>query len=124
MRRVLLIISAIFTSFLMISCATAIPKTNSEPLIEKIELIEEYKGLIDGEFNRSILDAESGGLIDLLIKIIQWLIDIVGKLINLVLETIQLTRLIAYLIVLIVTLYEFIMAIINFIIDRFTPDYI
>jgi hypothetical protein len=107
----------------MISTVTAVPQANGNPLMDKINEIEEGKRIIDNKIASINLDAESGGLIDLLIQIIQWLIALVQQIINIILEIFHLVDLIEYLINLIVSLFELIMALINFIIDIFTPGF-
>lgn len=122
MKKIFLLIGAIFTSLLMISTVTAVPQADSNPLMKKINEIEENTKLINGKLASINLDVETGGIIDLLIQIIQWLISIVQQIINLILEIFGLVDLIEYLISLIVNLFELIMALINFIIDIFTPN--
>jgi len=122
MKRIFLILWSIFTALLMISTVSAVPKVNSDPIMDKIDVIEEYKKLIDEEVNDMLLDVETGGLIDILIQLIQWIINFVQQLISLILQIFGLVDLIEYLINLIVTLYEVIMAFIDFILSIFTPN--
>lgn len=141
---------AILVGLLMISSATAVPKVNSDPLMDKINEIEKNKKIIEENINNKTLDLKtkesinlliteikdtiynktldlkSGPLFDLLVKIIQWLISLVQGLINLVNNIINniinLMELIYTLINLIVTLYELIIQLINLIKDIFTPQ--
>jgi len=122
MKKIFFSIGTIFTILLMISTVTAVPQVNSNPLMDKINEIEEYKRIIDEKVTNKNPDVESGWLIDLLIQIIQWVIDIVQQMINFVLEIFGIVELIEYLISLIVNLFELIMALIDFIVDIFTPD--
>ena len=122
MKKIFLLIGTIFTTLLMISTVTAVPQVHSNPLMEKINEIEENKRIIDERLADINPDAETGGLIDLLIQIILWLIALVQQIINLILDIFGLVELIEYLIGLIVALFELIMSLINFIIDIFTPD--
>jgi phage-related protein len=122
MRKIFLLIGAIFTALLMISTVTAVPQVNSDPLMDKINEIEENKRMIDEKLASINPDIETGGLIDLLIQIIQWIIALVQQIIDFILDIFGLVELIEYLIGLIVTLFELIMSLIDFIIDIFTPD--
>jgi len=122
MRNVFLIIGIVFTTLLMISTVTAVPKVNSDPLMDKINEIEGYKELIDGKLVGINIDADNGGLIDFLIQIIQWIIDLVQQLIDVVLDLFGIVDLIEYLIGLIDALFELIMDLIDAIIDIFTPN--
>ena len=122
MRKIFLLIGAIFTALLMISTVTAVPQVNSDPLMDKINEIEENKRMIDEKLAAINPDIETGGLIDLLIQIIQWIIALVQQIIDFILDIFGLVELIEYMIGLIVTLFELIMSLIDFIIDIFTPD--
>ena len=122
MKKIFFSIGTIFTILLMISTVTAVPQVNSNPLMDKINEIEEYERIIDEKLVAINPDVENGGLIDLLIQIIQWLIALVQQIINFILDIFGLVELIEYLISLIVSLFELIMALIDFIIDIFTPD--
>ena len=122
MRRDFLIILAIFITFLMISSATAVPKVNSDHLIEKINVIEEYKELIGGKLSNIDSDIVTTGLIDLLVQLIQWIIGLVQQLIDIVLDLFRIVDLIEYLIGLIVNLFELILSLIDYIFDIFNPN--
>ena len=108
----------------MISTVSAVPKINSDPLMDKIQEIEEIERQINEKLDTLTLDVETGGIIDLIIQLIEWLIDFVQQLISAIGRIFQLVELIAYLISLIVRLYEMIMAIIEFILNLFSPDLI
>jgi hypothetical protein len=131
----------IIIGLLMISSATAVPKVNSDPLMDKINEIEKNKKIIEENISNKTLDLKTRGSINLLIKIIketiyditldlkagliiqiiQWLISLIQKLINLITGIFNLVELIYNLINLIVNLYELIIKLINFIKDIFTP---
>ena len=136
---------AIIIGLLMISSATAVPKVNSDPLMNIINEIEKNKKIIEENISDKTFDLKSGesinliikkikdniysitpklgvmGLIDLLIKIIQWIISVVQDLINLVYKIIDLVEIIYTLVNLIGTLIGLIIELINLIIDIFTP---
>lgn len=122
MKRFILSLGAVFIVLLMVSTVTAVPQVNSNPLIIKINEIEENKKIINEKFADIIIDVETGGLIDILRQIIEWLIDFVQQIIDLILDIFGLVDLIEYLIGLIASLFELIMSLINFIIDIFNPN--
>ena len=114
MKKYILFFGSIFISLLMISTVTAVPKVNSDPLIDKIQELEEMEKMIFDKLDVIKTDVESGGIIDLLIQIIQWLIDVIMEIFGLV-------SLIETLVNLIVQLFNVIINLINYIIDIFTP---
>jgi hypothetical protein len=129
----------------MISSATAVPKVNSDPLMNKINEIEKTKKIIEENNNYKILDLKTmgsikfltkiikdtiyditlnlkaGGLIDLIIKIIQWLISLIQQITTLINSLANLVQLIYNLINIIVNLYDLIIKLINFIKSIITP---
>jgi len=137
---------AIVIGLLMVSSATAVPKVNSDPLMNIIAEIEQNtkiikEGISDKTFDLktqgsinllikkikdSISDKSSklsiGNLIDLLIQIIQWLITFLQKLINLVGLIANLAQLIYNLVTIIVNIYNIIIQIINFIKNILNPQ--
>lgn len=136
---------AILIGLLMVSSTTAVSKVNSDPLMNIIYELENNKKIIEENISDKTFDSKSeesisllikkiknnmysitptlgfGGLIDLLIKIIQWIISMVRDLINLVYKIIDLVDIIYTLVNLIGTLIELIIELINLIIDIFTP---
>ena len=114
MKKYILFFGSIFISLLMISTVTAVPKVNSDPLIDKIQELEEMEKMIFDKLDVIKTDVESLGIIDLLIQIIQWLIDVIMEIFGLV-------SLIETLVNLIVQLFNVIINLINYIIDIFTP---
>lgn len=122
MRRIYLMIFSIFTVSLLMSTVSAVPKFNSDTIMDKIDYIEENYNFINKEIKTNLLDIENGGIIDLLRQIIEWLIGIVEQLISIVLEIFGLVDLIEHLINLISTLYEMILILIDLILSIFSPN--
>jgi hypothetical protein len=122
MKRFILPLGAVLIVLLMVSTVTAVPQVNSNPLMIKINEIEENKKIITEKLTDIKVDVETGGIIDILRQIIEWLIDLVQRIIDLILDIFGLVDLIEYLIGLIVSLFELIMTLINFIIDIFNPN--
>jgi len=137
---------AILIGFLMISSATALPKVNSDPLMNIITEIEQNKKIIEEEISSNTLDLKTresinllinkikntiyditldvrpGGLIDLLLKIIEWLITFIQNLINLIGLVADLAGLIYNLLNVLATVYNLIMAIIDLINQILNPE--
>ena len=122
MKRIFLLLGTVLTAMLMISTVTAVPNVNSNPLMDKINEIEETKKMIDDKLDNINFEVTTTGIIDILIQIIRLIISFVQQLISLILDIFGLIELIEYLISLIVTLIELIMALVNYIIDLFTPN--
>ena len=122
MKRIYLIIFSFFTVSLLLSTVSAVPKVNSDPLMDKIDYIEETFNFLDKETKCFLSDIENGGIIDFLKQIIQWIIGIVEQLISIVLELFGLIELIEYLFSLVMTLYEMILDLIDFILNIFSPN--
>jgi hypothetical protein len=146
MKKILLTTcGAIIVGLLMISSATAVPKVNSDPLMNIVTEIEKNKKIIEENISNKTLDLttresinllikkikdtisditlnlKSGQLIDLLIKIIQWLISFIQKLINFISLVADLTQLIYNLVNIIVNIYNLIIKIIQLIQDILNP---
>ena len=133
---------AILIGLLMVSSATAVPKVNSDPLMNKINEIEKNKKIIEENINNKTLDLKTIGSINLLIKniketihdlmldiksaglilkIIQWLISLIQKILTLINDLTNLVQLINNLLTAIVNLYNLIIKLIDFIKSIFTP---
>jgi hypothetical protein len=133
---------AILIGLLMISSATAVPKVNSDPLMNKVNEIEKSKKIIEENINNKTLDLKTKGSINLLIKniketmhdltldiksaglilkIIQWLISLIQKILTFINDLTKLVQLINNLLTAIVNLYNLIIKLIDFIKSIFTP---
>jgi len=133
---------AILIGLLMVSSATAVPKVNSDPLMDKVNEIEKSKKIIEENINNKTLDLKTKGSINLLIKniketihdlmldiksaglilkIIQWLISLIQKILTLINDLTKLVQLINNLLTAIVNLYNLIIKLIDFIKSIFTP---
>jgi len=128
---------AILIGLLMISSATAVPKVNSDPLMNKINEIEKTKKIIEENINNKTFDLKTRGSINLLINIIKetiydktldlkagiildiilWLISIIQNIINFISSLTNLVQLLYNLINLLVNLYELLVKLIDFIKD-------
>lgn len=121
MNKIYSYVGVFFIIFFMVSTVTAIPKINSDPLMDRIYKIEQKQLNLSEKISEIYINLEKGGLIDLLTKIIQWLIDLVEETINLVLEIFNLVEIIGYLIDLISSLLNAIMELIDRIFEIFNP---
>lgn len=123
MKKFFTYFGVIFIALFMVSTVTAVTQMNSNPIMDKIDSIEENKLFIEEKISEINIDVENGGLIDFIIQIIQWLIDLVQDIINLVLEIFDLVYLIEYLIELSSSLFTVIMDLINLILGFFNSSF-
>lgn len=137
---------AIVIGLLMVSSATAVPKVNSDPLMNIVAEIEKNTKIIEENISDKTLNLKTqgsinllikkvkdainsinpnlglGGLIDLIIQIIQWLITFIQKLISVFTLIFNLVDLIYTLVTLITSLIQIIIALIEFIKNLFNPQ--
>ena len=121
MRKILLILGAFLSSCIMVSAVTAIPQTNSNPVMEYIQEIEESRNFItEGVSDATIPDPS--GILDLIKQVILLIIQFVLDLIEIVRDLIGIVSLIEYLITLITVLIVVIMELIEIILNFFNPS--
>jgi len=114
---------AIFTACIMMSVVTAVPQSNSEPVMNVIHEVEEGKLFIDEKVSEiSSLDPQSGGLIDFLKKLVWMIIQAILDLIDIIKNLIGLVALIEYLIELVMVLVDAVIALIELIMNIFNPS--
>lgn len=137
---------AIVIGLLIVSSATAVPKVNSDPLMNIIGDIEKNTKIIEESISDKTLDLKTpepinllikkikdtiyritpnlgiGDLIDLIIKIIQSLITFIQKLIQVLTLIFNLVDLIYTLVTIITQLIQIIIALIEFIKNLFNPQ--
>jgi hypothetical protein len=123
MKRALLILEAVFSVCIMMSVVTAVPQTNSSPVMDAVHEIERSRTEVDEKIAAySSLDVQPNGIIDLLKQLIWMIIQAVLDLIDIIRNLIGLVALIEYLINLVMILVEAVMALIEFIMDLFNPS--
>ena len=121
MKKIILILGALLTSCIMLSTVTALPQTNSKPVMDCIQEMEERSNIIDeGLLDVSIPD--QNGIIDLIKQIVTLIIQFILNLINIVRDLIGLVSLIEYLINLITVLFNAVMNLIEVILNLFNPS--
>jgi len=118
-----MVLGAIFTVCIMMSVVTAVPQTQSDPVMDVIERIEELEQTMDEtRADIAALDPEPGGIIDLLKQLINLIIQAVLNLIDIIRSLIGLVALIEYLIELVMVFIDAIMALIEMILNLFNPS--
>jgi len=126
MNRSLIILGAIFCVFLMVSSATAIPQKQSDCVMNKINILEDMKLLIENKIlDISVILSSSfidlyfiENLINFLIRLIEFILNIVnfiGTIINLGENLLSFINQIIYII-------ETIINIINWLLDLINPE--
>ena len=128
MKRRLIVWGVIAIALLMVSTATAVPQAHSTSVMNVINDMEQKKVLIEqnlAAFSEKLadklVDAEPGGLIDLLIAILMAIINFVNAIIQFIFDLFDLVGLVEYLIERITYLIGLIMSFIELIIEIFTP---
>lgn len=124
MKKIMVIIGAVFTSLLLVSTATAVPKTHSEPAMNLIDEIEQKTSVIDGLKGKiNAVDVlENTGIIDWFIQLLRAILNFIYHLIQLVIDLFQIIQLLEAIISAINQLVDLIVQFINRIIDIFTPN--
>lgn len=124
MKKMLVVVGALFSVFLMVSVVTAVPQSHSSTVMNVISDIEQERNILQEKlFAVGVLDPQFGGIIDLLKQLIWLIIQAILDLIDIVRNLIGLVALIDYLIQLVMILVEAIMALIEIIMNIFNPSY-
>jgi len=105
--------------FLMVSSATAVPTTHSEPLMKQIEKVEYFESLLDS--NIAINSPETNGIIDTLIQLITIIIQLVNEIISIIQGVLSIVALIQSIIKAVQMLFELIPQLIEIIQNLFNP---
>ena len=122
MKRIFLIASALVVSILMVSTVTAVPQSQSEPLMNNLSTLNQQKISLNDIFEEGSSIGTLDGLFDLIMQIIQWIAQIVIKIINVINSLIQIVSLLTYLVNMIQILINFIQYLIDIITNLFNPD--
>ncbi len=115
---------AVLISLLLVSSATAVPQTHSQPAMDLIEEIEQKKIFVEKlDQNVESNDFEQlDGIIDWIIQLLLTILDFIQSLIQFVLDLFQIVSLISTIISAINQLINAIIQLINSIMDLFNPD--
>jgi len=123
MNKLKLYIGVCLTVCIMMSVVTAVPQSNSKPVMQYIQKIEESRTTIHEKiFEKSLLDPNSNGILDLIRQLILLIIQFILKLIEIVRDLFGIVSLIQYLINLIVILITAIFNLIEAILNLFNPN--
>jgi phage-related protein len=122
MKRTLIIGSALFITLLMVSTVTAVPQSQSKPLMDTISSLDQQETSLREKISDGFSAAELGGLFDLIMQIIQWLAQVLAKIIGIINNVIKIVSLLIYVVQLIQTLINFIQRLIDLINGLFNPD--
>ncbi len=124
MKKIIIILGAVFMSLLLTSSATAVPQTHSRPAMDLIEKIEQKTSVIEGlkEKINTVEVLENSGIIDWIIQLLRAVLNFIYHLIQLVLDLFKIVQLLEAIISAINRLVDLVMQFINKIIDLITPD--
>jgi hypothetical protein len=107
----------------MMSVVTAVPQSNSKPIMQYIQKIEENRNTLNEKtLENSLLDPNPKGILDLIRQLILLIIQFILKLIEIVRDLFGIISLIQYLINLIVILINAIFNLIEAILNLFNPN--
>ena len=123
MKKYFMAMGSIFISILLVTTVTAIPNSQSNVIINKINEISEINNSINNEklsiFLSNIL---SVGIIELLIQLITLLVQFILEMIEIIQNVIGLVNLIQNLISAFTTLFELLQELIDLITNLFNPS--
>ena len=129
MKKLIGMVGAFFAIFLLVSSATAVPHTQSQPAMTLLEEIEQTRQCFGEDMEVSITqlkqlvsDPEEGGLIDIIIALILLLIEAIDAIINFILGLYNIVELVQQLLEKLEILIELIVEFINWIISLFNPE--
>jgi len=122
MKKYFIILGAFFIVSLLISTTTAVPKVQSDSVLDFISEAKEKNNIIDFKnLKNQILNIQSGGIIDLLIQLITLIIQFVLEIIGVIQNIIGLVNLVQNLIDAFTTLFQLIQDLIDLINEIFNP---
>ena len=125
MKKTVLGLGAIIFSLLLVSTATAVPQTNSEPGMNIVRKIEHEKQIAkDSNHNEYFSMVQNDGIIEIIIQLLRLLLQFVLKLIEIVSDLINLIGLIQSLVNALLTLFDLIQQLIQLIMNIFNPKLI
>lgn len=121
MKQKYVLLGAFFTFILLVSTVTALPYTNSQPVMETIEEIEEYRVMdtFDVQINEFL---QSKGIFEWIVQILLAILHLIQELIQLVLDLLQIVNLIEMIISAITQLINAVFQLIESIMDLISPD--
>ena len=129
MKKSIIVLAAIAVALLMASTVTAVPQVHSTPVMKVVNEVEQKKTLFEWEieiFSGKIagksVNVETGGIIDTIIALIQFLIDLILGIIQFITNLMQLGNLILALIDAITALISIITQFIEWIMGILNPE--
>jgi hypothetical protein len=123
MKKYFMAMGSIFISILLLTTVTAIPNSQSNVIINKINEISEINNTINNDkLSIFLSNVMSGGIIELLIQLITLLVQFILEIIEIVQNVIGLVNLIQNLISAFTTLFQLLQELIDLITNLFNPS--
>ena len=122
MKKVILMVGTLTVAFLMISTVTAVPNTQSTPLMKAVDNIEKTKRMINNIESQNIADIQPAGFIDFLIQLLTLLINLIQEIIIIFQSVVSIITLIKAVIAAIQAVLDLIQQIID-LLNGGTPSY-
>lgn len=125
MKKTVLGLGAIIFSLLLVSTATAVPHSFSNPAMNIIHAIAHEKQSIENLGNNEYFTlGQNGGIIEIIIQLLTLILQFIIKLIEMISDLIRLVGLIQDLIDALLTLFDLIQQLIQLIMNIFNPKLI
>ena len=123
MKKTMIVFGAFFISLLLVSTATAVPHSQSEPAMNIMKKIEQKTTVVEALKQKSnTMDPEGKNCIDWIIQLLRSILNFIYQLIQLMIDLFQIIQILEAIINAIAQLVDLIIQFINTIIDLFTPD--
>ncbi|MBS3778366.1 MAG: hypothetical protein KGY50_03625, partial [Candidatus Thermoplasmatota archaeon] len=107
-----------------VSTVTAVPYTHSQPVMDKIDLIQEQKLMKDTLKQKleAEQDVQTDGIIDWIVQILLGILNLIQELIQFVFDLLQIVTLVEMIIQAVLRLINAVFHLIEAITDLFSPD--
>ena len=124
MKHTVILAGAFITFFVIVSTVTAVPYTHSQPVMDKIDLIQEQKSMKDTLQNKLEVqkDEQTNGIIDWIVQLLLTILQFIRQLIQIVFDLLQIVNIIEMIISALTQLISAVMELIEAISDIFNPD--
>ena len=124
MKHTVILVGAFITFFVIVSTVTAVPYTHSQPVMDKIDLIQEQKSMKDTLQDKleAQQDEQTNGIIDCIIQILLGILNLIQELIQFVFDLLQIVTIIEMIVQAIVKLINAVFQLIEAITDLISPD--
>ncbi len=111
-------LGAVAVVFLLVSTGTAIPQTQSTPVMQAVQHLEKTNEAIDDVTSENIVNIQTLGLIDFLIQLIRLIIELLMNIVTIIQGILSIVSIVQT----IFSAIQLVIQLIQQIIDLFTPN--